>query len=680
MITLPHCLVDLGQAEIRSGARVQRLTELEVKLLRHLRDREGAAVSREELLEQVWGYSPSLQSRCVDTTVRRLRRKLEEAPGSPRHLLSVRGHGYRLRVDPGAPLRGPAERLGAPVPGREALVHRILALLERERSVALLGPPGVGRRALALAVAHAFPGPVSLGPSDPVEGLWVRLDGGLGPAQALQLVLPPHPERGGGHELLVPPLEGAAAAPARIPESPPATLGRLAAFAGPVSRWDAQDIGITPADQEDLLARGWLIHSDAGLEIAPCWSIHPSAADRAAHAAWLEEKLGLVGRDAPFTAQDFPELDRRRQALFAALDWRCTQPGDGGLRALYLLNRYLMATTPIERSLAWVRGALDGALDADLRWRVRGEIQLAGLLRLSAQPLSAHAALDRALALGAGEDIGFVTSVRATLLHTEGRHAEALAAYLQAVQELEPFHPERAAIFRAEASVQVLRQGDPERALELARQATRRARALGDPRVLARCEGRLGLVLSRLARSWEAAPRLEASTRSFRALGDHQQLAFGLLHLAEVRVDCEEFGPASAALSEGLALAAELGIPALVAQYQALTGVLEVLRADPARARGFLEEAIRSHEDTLRSACGQQALVWLAVCYADLGLAALAARTVEALTDAGLAHSVRCLLAGEPAPAPEVDPACVEGRLIGRLLAQRAAEATRRRC
>jgi DNA-binding response OmpR family regulator len=67
--------------------------ELLVALLRH----DGAVVTRDELLREVWRYDASVTSRTVDTHVLELRRKLEDDPASPRHLLTVRKTGYRLQ-------------------------------------------------------------------------------------------------------------------------------------------------------------------------------------------------------------------------------------------------------------------------------------------------------------------------------------------------------------------------------------------------------------------------------------------------------------------------------------------------------------------------------------------------------------------------------------------------------
>jgi two-component system alkaline phosphatase synthesis response regulator PhoP len=79
----------------RDGSAVS-LAPMEYELLLALLDRAGTVVSRNDLMRQVWGYDASIVSRTVDTHVMELRRKLEENPGEPRHILTVRKAGYRL--------------------------------------------------------------------------------------------------------------------------------------------------------------------------------------------------------------------------------------------------------------------------------------------------------------------------------------------------------------------------------------------------------------------------------------------------------------------------------------------------------------------------------------------------------------------------------------------------------
>jgi len=81
---------------LRSGLPVD-LAPKEYDLLLALFDRDGAVVSRLELMRRVWGYSDAVVTRTIDTHVAELRRKLEEDPARPRHILTVRKVGYRLR-------------------------------------------------------------------------------------------------------------------------------------------------------------------------------------------------------------------------------------------------------------------------------------------------------------------------------------------------------------------------------------------------------------------------------------------------------------------------------------------------------------------------------------------------------------------------------------------------------
>jgi two-component system response regulator RegX3 len=86
----------------RRGAEEIPFTRREVAILQYLAAHAGRPVSREELLNKVWGYARDcgLETRTVDIHVAKLRRKIEPDPAAPRHLLTVRGAGYRLQVDP----------------------------------------------------------------------------------------------------------------------------------------------------------------------------------------------------------------------------------------------------------------------------------------------------------------------------------------------------------------------------------------------------------------------------------------------------------------------------------------------------------------------------------------------------------------------------------------------------
>ena len=76
------------------------LTELEIKMLRILFDREGEILSRAELLKLVWGMAPDTETRTLDNFIVRLRRYFEPDPANPVHFLTVRGRGYRFVAQP----------------------------------------------------------------------------------------------------------------------------------------------------------------------------------------------------------------------------------------------------------------------------------------------------------------------------------------------------------------------------------------------------------------------------------------------------------------------------------------------------------------------------------------------------------------------------------------------------
>ncbi len=82
----------------RSGETVP-LTAKELRLLQFLHERRGRAVSRGEILEEVWELHPDTQTRVVDTFVLRLRKLIEDDPARPARLVSVRGYGYRLQEE-----------------------------------------------------------------------------------------------------------------------------------------------------------------------------------------------------------------------------------------------------------------------------------------------------------------------------------------------------------------------------------------------------------------------------------------------------------------------------------------------------------------------------------------------------------------------------------------------------
>ena len=80
---------------IRKG-KTSILTFYEVELLRLLAERGGQPVTRDEILEKIWGVSSSSSTRGVDNVVVKLRRKIEDNPAHPRHIVTIYGTGYKL--------------------------------------------------------------------------------------------------------------------------------------------------------------------------------------------------------------------------------------------------------------------------------------------------------------------------------------------------------------------------------------------------------------------------------------------------------------------------------------------------------------------------------------------------------------------------------------------------------
>jgi DNA-binding response OmpR family regulator len=92
--------IDFDALELRVGERTVRLTLMEADLLRHLIRHVGRAVSRKSMLEEVWNLREDTDTRAIDNFIVRLRKYIEAEPAKPRHLLTVRGIGYRFIPEP----------------------------------------------------------------------------------------------------------------------------------------------------------------------------------------------------------------------------------------------------------------------------------------------------------------------------------------------------------------------------------------------------------------------------------------------------------------------------------------------------------------------------------------------------------------------------------------------------
>jgi DNA-binding response OmpR family regulator len=95
--------IDFTSMEATHAGRLVTLTTQEFKLLKYLASSAGRVVSREELLNEVWGYQNYPSTRTVDNHILRLRQKLEPDPAAPRFLLTMHGAGYKFTPGGSAP-------------------------------------------------------------------------------------------------------------------------------------------------------------------------------------------------------------------------------------------------------------------------------------------------------------------------------------------------------------------------------------------------------------------------------------------------------------------------------------------------------------------------------------------------------------------------------------------------
>jgi DNA-binding response OmpR family regulator len=92
--------VDFDRLELKVREQVFPLTLMEANVLRHLIQHQGKPVSRKRMLEDVWNLHEDTDTRAIDNFIVRLRRYLEDDPAHPRHVITVRGVGYRFVAAP----------------------------------------------------------------------------------------------------------------------------------------------------------------------------------------------------------------------------------------------------------------------------------------------------------------------------------------------------------------------------------------------------------------------------------------------------------------------------------------------------------------------------------------------------------------------------------------------------
>ena len=100
VLTFGSNTLDLDSLELRVGTMPYHLTAMEADLLQYLLKNAGKVVSRKAILEDVWNVHEDTDTRAIDNFIVRLRRFLNENPSRPRHVLTVRGIGYKFIAEP----------------------------------------------------------------------------------------------------------------------------------------------------------------------------------------------------------------------------------------------------------------------------------------------------------------------------------------------------------------------------------------------------------------------------------------------------------------------------------------------------------------------------------------------------------------------------------------------------
>ncbi len=158
---------DLERREVVRDGHSTPLTETEATLLAYLATHENAAIRRSVLLAEVWDYHPNSATRTLDTTVRRLRNKVEPEPKRPQLIVTAHGVGYRFQAPTRLDLGGsaatfkvaPKARIPVDVTpffGRSEELGTLARLMEEPGNLLVLGPGGVGKSRLVRQAAHAW--------------------------------------------------------------------------------------------------------------------------------------------------------------------------------------------------------------------------------------------------------------------------------------------------------------------------------------------------------------------------------------------------------------------------------------------------------------------------------------------------------------------------------------------
>ena len=94
-INQPPFLLNTRNRTLEKNGQRIKLTQVEYSIMKMFMENPGKALSREEILDMVWGHDYFGELKIVDVNIRRLRMKVEDEPSSPQHILTVWGYGYR---------------------------------------------------------------------------------------------------------------------------------------------------------------------------------------------------------------------------------------------------------------------------------------------------------------------------------------------------------------------------------------------------------------------------------------------------------------------------------------------------------------------------------------------------------------------------------------------------------
>jgi DNA-binding response OmpR family regulator len=95
-VKIGNCVVNFAAHTLLRDGAEQQLSYYEVELLRLLYERANQAVSRDDILQKIWGLEGNPTNRTVDNFIVKLRKKMEKAADKPQHILTVYGFGYKL--------------------------------------------------------------------------------------------------------------------------------------------------------------------------------------------------------------------------------------------------------------------------------------------------------------------------------------------------------------------------------------------------------------------------------------------------------------------------------------------------------------------------------------------------------------------------------------------------------